>query len=191
MHWLGASFRFPSDLQKGFVEVWLIKLSVVALRVAGEENYLVVLDGIVPLFQMTDWLDFYSTDLVYIKTELMVLSTPSSSQLLSCTQNPPASSSAVARTVGMCRYSYFIFLKTLLTTTLISALGAAFLPYPSHLKMGACSKLACTCLLVRSSSQLLSCLQVVLNRPETPTNESLSNLAVPYTLTSLIPCCSF
>lgn len=101
---------------------------------------------------------------------------PSSSQLLSCTQNPPASSSAVARTVGMCHYSYFIFLKTLLTTTLISALGAAFLPCPSHLKMD------CTCLLVRSSSQLLSCLQVVLNRPETPTNESLSNLAVPYTL---------
>ncbi|XP_058415219.1 ATP synthase F(0) complex subunit C2, mitochondrial, partial [Diceros bicornis minor] len=63
---------------------------------------------------------------------------------------------------------------------------------PHPLKMYACAKFVSTPL-VRSSSQLLSrsLSAVVLKRPETLTDESLSSLAAPSPLTSLIASRSF
>nr|XP_035921777.1 ATP synthase F(0) complex subunit C2, mitochondrial-like [Halichoerus grypus] len=63
--------------------------------------------------------------------------------------------------------------------------------------MSACAKFVSTPFLVRSTSQLLSpsLSAVVLKAPETLTDEvpykSLSSLAAPRPLTSLIPSCSF
>nr|XP_012803761.2 ATP synthase F(0) complex subunit C2, mitochondrial isoform X2 [Jaculus jaculus] len=58
--------------------------------------------------------------------------------------------------------------------------------------MYACSKIVSTRSLVRSTSQLLSRpLSAVVNPPETRTNESLSRLAVPRPLTSLVASRSF
>lgn len=59
---------------------------------------------------------------------------------------------------------------------------------PPPLKMYSCAKFVSTHSLVRSTSQLLSrsLSTVVVKRQETLTDESLSSLAVPHTLTSLI-----
>ncbi|XP_011374087.2 ATP synthase F(0) complex subunit C2, mitochondrial [Pteropus medius] len=64
---------------------------------------------------------------------------------------------------------------------------------PHPLKMYACTKFVSTPSLVRSTSQLLSrsVSTVVLKRPETLTDESLSSLAAPRPLTSLISSRSF
>ncbi|KAF6338856.1 ATP synthase membrane subunit c locus 2 [Rhinolophus ferrumequinum] len=64
-------------------------------------------------------------------------------------------------------------------------------PYP--LKMYACAKFVSTPSLVRSTSQMLSrsLSAVVLKRPETLTDESLSSVAAPQTMTSFIPSRSF
>ncbi|KAM6154792.1 ATP synthase F(0) complex subunit C2, mitochondrial [Erethizon dorsatum] len=59
--------------------------------------------------------------------------------------------------------------------------------------MYTCSRFVSTPSLVRSSSQLLSrpLSAVVLNRPKTPTDESLRSFAVPHPLTSLVSSRSF
>lgn len=74
---------------------------------------------------------------------------------------------------------------------LLISSSPALAPHPW--KMYACSKFISTRSLIRSTSQLLSrpLSSVELKRPQMPTDESLSSLAVRRPLTSLIPSRSF